>query len=44
MVLELLLTIMRRAVGDTYNDGIDGQWITNDELSTSNQVKIYVQY
>ena len=26
------------AVGDTYNDGIDGQWITNDELSTSNQV------
>ena len=26
------------AVGDTYDDGIDGQWITNDELSTSNQV------
>ena len=23
--------------GDTYNDGVDGQWISNDELATSNQ-------
>ena len=23
--------------GDTYNDGVDGQWISSDELATSNQ-------